>query len=68
MACGADSYREQAAAVAGWWIARRRRRGADPLGIRDLLDPAPATLVTDQQLPLWPVSPGAAFTQNAYPE
>src|SRR5260370_25744031 len=40
--------------VAGWWIARRGRRGTNPLGIRDLLDPAPATLVTGHQLPLWP--------------
>jgi Phosphotransferase enzyme family len=54
MAYGVDTYSEQAAAVAGWWIARRRRRGMNPLGIRDLLDPAPASLVTGQQLPLWP--------------
>jgi Phosphotransferase enzyme family len=54
MVYGVDTYREQAAAVAGWWIARRRRRGTNPLGIRDLLGPAPATLVTGHQLPLWP--------------
>jgi Ser/Thr protein kinase RdoA (MazF antagonist) len=53
MVYGVDTYREQAAAVAGWWIARRRRRGMNPLGIRDLLDPARATLVTEHQLPLW---------------
>ncbi len=54
MVYGVDTYREQAAAVAGWWIARRRRRATNPLGIRDLLDPAPAPLVADHQLPLWP--------------
>lgn len=54
MVYGVDAYREQAAAVAGWWITRHRRRGANPLGIRDLLDPAPATLITGHQLPLWP--------------
>lgn len=54
MTYGVDTYREQAAAVAGWWIARHRRRGANPLGIRDLLDPGPAALVTAHQLPLWP--------------
>jgi Ser/Thr protein kinase RdoA (MazF antagonist) len=47
-----DTYREQAAAVASWWIARRRRRGANPLGIRDLFDPAPVSMVS-QQLALW---------------
>lgn len=54
MVYGVDTYRERAAAVAGWWITRHRRRGANPLGIRDVLDPAPATLVTGHQLPLWP--------------
>jgi hypothetical protein len=49
-----EPYREQAAAVAGWWIARRRRRGTNPLGIRDFLDPAPASLVVEHQLALWP--------------
>ncbi len=54
MVYGVDTYREQAAAAAGWWVARRRRRATNPLGIRDLLDPAPAPLVADHQLPLWP--------------
>jgi Ser/Thr protein kinase RdoA (MazF antagonist) len=54
MLYGVDTYRENAAAVATWWITRRKRRGANPLGIRDLLDPAPATLVTQHQLALWP--------------
>jgi Phosphotransferase enzyme family len=54
MVYGVDSYSEQAAAVAGWWIARRKRRGTNPLGIRGLLDPAPAAPATGRQLPLWP--------------
>jgi hypothetical protein len=54
MIYGVEAYRDQAAAVAGWWITRRRRRGTNPLGVRDLLEPAPAALVTGHQLPLWP--------------
>jgi Ser/Thr protein kinase RdoA (MazF antagonist) len=49
-----EPYRQQAAAVGTWWIARRRRLGANPLGIRDLLDPAPPSLVAEHQLALWP--------------
>jgi Ser/Thr protein kinase RdoA (MazF antagonist) len=54
MVYGAETYRDQAAAVGCWWIARRRRRATDPLGIRGLLCPAPATHVTEYPLPLWP--------------
>jgi hypothetical protein len=54
MAYGVDSYREQAAAVAGWWIARRGRRASNPLGVRDLLDPAPPRHPGHYQMPLWP--------------
>jgi hypothetical protein len=54
MVYGVDTYSEQAAAVAGWWIARRRRQGTNPLGIRDLLGTAPTMPDTGHQLPLWP--------------
>jgi Ser/Thr protein kinase RdoA (MazF antagonist) len=55
MAYDVDGYRVQADTVASWWITRRRRQGADPLGIRSLLAPAPAEPAEDQQqLLLWP--------------
>ncbi|MGH8900434.1 MAG: phosphotransferase enzyme family protein [Egibacteraceae bacterium] len=50
---GVDEYRDRAAAVANWWIARRRRRVGNPLGIRDLFDPIPTNLETQRQLALW---------------
>jgi hypothetical protein len=52
MAYDIDEYRRQASAVGNWWIARRRRQ-ANPLGLRSLFSPAPAP-VTGQQLSLWP--------------
>jgi len=49
-----DSYRTQASAVGDWWIARSRRRRADPLGISDHAVAAPAARAASLQLALWP--------------
>lgn len=53
MMYGVDEYRDRAAAVGSWWIARRRRRIANPLGIRSLFDAVPADRNTRRQLALW---------------
>ncbi len=54
------------------YTARRsltRTEAAALEGLALLLNEETARIgVACQQLPLWPVSPGAAFTQNAYPE
>lgn len=47
------AYRRTADAVASWWIARRRRTRADPLGIRTARKPAAANRETVSQPALW---------------
>jgi hypothetical protein len=54
MTYGVDAYCARASAVGDWWIARRRRRAADPLGIGDLTVPAPPGQAAGRQLALWP--------------
>jgi aminoglycoside phosphotransferase (APT) family kinase protein len=54
MAYDVEAYRAQASAVGDWWVARRRRRVGDPLGIGGL---AARTLAGDgaaEQMVLWP--------------
>ena len=48
-----EDYRTAADGVARWWIARRRRNPADPLGIRAARKPAVGPTAAAPE-PLWP--------------
>jgi hypothetical protein len=54
MAYNIDEYSRRASAVGNWWIARRRRQPGNPLGIGNLVRPAPASPAAGRQLALWP--------------